>query len=97
VAFQAFDGARRKNQHAVLRLAAQDLLPGESDDIELVEGKSLREGGAGRVANRQADAVSAYPVAIGNAHARRGAVPGEHDVTAEIDLREIRQLAVGSL
>src|SRR6266511_3797753 len=35
VAFQAFDGARGEDQHAVRRLAAERLLPGESDDIEL--------------------------------------------------------------
>ena len=37
VGLEPLDGARRKDQHAVLRLAAQHLLPGEGDDIELVE------------------------------------------------------------
>src|SRR5262245_49483228 len=43
VAFQALDCARRQDQHAVRRLAAQGLLPGEGDDIELRPIESLRE------------------------------------------------------
>ena len=38
VALQPRDRARRQDQHAVRRLAAERLLPGEGDDIELVEG-----------------------------------------------------------
>jgi hypothetical protein len=37
VALEPLDGARRQDQHAVRGLAAQHLLPGEGDDIELVE------------------------------------------------------------
>ena len=37
------------------------------------------------------------PVAIGNAHAGGGAVPGEHHVAVEIELGKIGQLAVGAL
>ena len=46
VALQPLDRARREDQHAVRRLAAQRLLPGEGDDIELGPVELLREGGA---------------------------------------------------
>ena len=59
VGLKPLDGARREHDHAVLRLAAEHLLPGEGHDIELVERQRLREGGAGRVADRQAGAVRA--------------------------------------
>ena len=81
----------------MLRLAAEHLLPGEGDDIELVEGKRLREGGAGGVADREPGSICRDPVAVGHAHAGSRAVPGEDDVAAEIDLREIRERAVGRL
>ena len=75
-------------------LAAQNLLPGEGDDIELGEIEVLREGGRGRVADGQALAVGGDDIAIGDADARGGAVPGEDDVAVEIDLGEIDELAV---
>ena len=40
VALQPLDGARRQDQHAVRALAAQHLLPGEGDDIELVRNRA---------------------------------------------------------
>ena len=92
---EPLDGARREDEHAVLRLAAQHLLPGEGDDIELVEGKRLREGGAGRVADREPCPVRRNPVAVRHAHAGCRAVPGEDHIAGEIDLREIGQLAIG--
>ncbi len=94
---QPLDGARRQRQHAVRRLAAQHLLPGPGHDIELVPRQRHREGGRGGVADRQALAVGGDPVAVGNAHARGGAVPGEHHVACEIDRGEVGQLAVGRL
>src|SRR6516225_6496872 len=45
VAFQALDRARRQDQHPVRRLAAQRLLPGEGDGIELRPIEFLREAG----------------------------------------------------
>ena len=70
VALQPLDGARRQDQHAVRALAAQHLLPGEGDDIELREVELLREGGRGRVADGQALAVGRDAVAR-SARARR--------------------------
>ena len=90
VAFQPLDGARRQDQHAVRALAAQHLLPGEGDDIELVEIEVLREGGRGRVADGQALAVGRNEVGVRHAHARGRAVPGEDHVAVEIDLRRDR-------
>ena len=95
VGLQALGGARRKDQHAVLRLAAQHLLPGEGDDIELVEGKRLRKGGARRVADRQARAIRRDPVAVRHPHAGGRAVPGEDHVAREIDCRQVGQFAIG--
>lgn len=75
-------------------LAAQHLLPGESDDIEFFEVEPLRECGGSRIADGQALAVRGNEIAVRHANARRGAVPGEHHIAVEIDLGEIRQLAV---
>ena len=47
---EPLDGARRQHQHAMGRLAAQHLLPGEGDDIELGEVEPLGKGGGGGVA-----------------------------------------------
>ncbi|MNS82080.1 hypothetical protein D3C72_1158150 [compost metagenome] len=75
-------------------LAAQNLLPGEGDDVEFSKVHVLREGRRGRVADGQALTVGRDEVGIGNANARGGAVPGEDDVTVEIDFGEIRQQTV---
>ena len=61
----------------------------------LSQASVLREGGRGRVADRQPFAVGGDPVAVRHAHAGGRAVPGEDDVALEIDLGEIGQLAVG--
>ncbi len=63
----------------------------------LCEIKLLREGGRGGVADGQALAVGRDPVAVRHAHARRGAVPGEDHVAVEVDLGQVRQIAVASL
>ena len=70
VALQPRDRARRENQHAVRRFAAQRLLPGEGDHIELGPGQILGEAGAGGVADREALAVGGDEVAV-RARARR--------------------------
>ena len=75
-------------------LAAQHLLPGPGHDIELLPGQVHREGRGGRITNRQALAIPLDPIAIGDTHARGGAVPGEDDVAHGIDLGQIRQRAV---
>ena len=80
VALEPRHRARRQHQHAVRGLAAQRLLPGERHHIELWPVERLRERRRGRVADREAFAVGADPVGIGDAHARGGAVPGEDDV-----------------
>ncbi len=73
---------------------AQHLLPGEGEHIHLVPGNVLREHGRGRIDESKAFAVRGNPIAVGHAHARRGAVPGEKHVAAEIDLGQVGQLAV---
>ena len=97
VALQACDGARREDQHAVRGFAAEHLLPGEGEDIDLVPGDLLRKHGRGRIDERKPFAICGNPVAVGHAHARGGAVPGEEHVAAEIDLGEVGQLAVVGL
>ncbi len=49
VALEALDGTRAQGQHAVLRLAAQHLLPGPGDHIELRPGQVpwAEDGGGG--------------------------------------------------
>ena len=79
------------------RLAADRLLPGESDHIELVPIERLGERSRGRVADRQSAAVGGDPIGIGDAHARGGAVPGEHDVGRRIGPGEIGEFAVSGL
>src|SRR3546814_7012589 len=54
IAFQPFDSARTKDQHAMCAFAAHDLLPGEGDDIQLVPGQVHREHGGGRIGDHQA-------------------------------------------
>ena len=78
-------------------LAAEHLLPGEGDDIELGPVEMLREGGRGGVADRQTLAIRRNEVAIGHAHARRGAVPGEDDIAVEIDALQVRKRPIGCL
>ena len=79
------------------RLAAQRLLPGEGDDIELGEVELLREGSRRRVADRQALAVGSDPVGVRHAHAGGRAVPGEDDVIVAIHFREVGEFAVAAL
>ncbi|MEH2475460.1 hypothetical protein V1284_006904 [Nitrobacteraceae bacterium AZCC 2299] len=78
-------------------LAAQRLLPGEGDDIELGPVERLRERRRGGVANRQAFTIGLDPVGIGHAHAGGGAVPGEDDVGSRIGLAEIRDFAIAGM
>jgi hypothetical protein len=81
----------------VRALAAQRLLPGESDDIELGPVQLLRERRRGGVADSQTFAVGRDPVAVRHAHAGGGAVPGEDHVGLEIDFGKIGQFAVRRL
>ena len=74
--------------------AAQRLLPAEGRDIDLVPVDVVGEHRAGRVGEAQALAVVRNPVAVGNAHARGGAVPGEQHVVRPVDLAEVGKLAV---
>jgi len=75
-------------------LAAQHLLPGPGDDIELVPGQRHGEGSRRGIADGEPLPVGRNPVAIGNAHARSRAVPGEHHVAGEIHRAEIGQPTV---
>ena len=89
--------ARAQDDDAVPRFSAKRLLPGERRDVELGPVEGLGEGGGRRVAERQPLAVGRDPVGVGDAHSRGRAVPGEHDVVVEVDLRKVRQLAIGRL
>jgi hypothetical protein len=95
MALQTLHGAKRKDQHAMLRFAAQHLLPGEGRDIELGPVDLLREYRGGRIADGETFAVARDPISIRDADARCGAVPGKNNVAIEIDLAEVRQLAIG--
>ncbi len=75
-------------------LAAQHLLPGEGDDVELGEIEVLREGGRSGVADRQALAAGRDEVGVRHAHARGRAVPGEDHVTVEIDRGKVGKKAI---
>ena len=77
--------------------AAQHLLPGERDDIQLVPGQIHRKSGAGGVADGQAFAVGGNPIAIGHLHAAGGAVPHKHRVMGGIVLAEIGDFAIRRL
>jgi hypothetical protein len=94
IAEESRRSARRKNQHAMSRLAAKHFLPGESDDIELRPIESLGKGGGSCIADRQPPAVGGDPIAIGDTHARRRSIPGENDIIVEIDGLEIDDLAI---
>src|ERR1700676_3001486 len=76
-------------------LSAERLLPGEGGGIELRPIERLRECGRRRVADGKSGAIGRDPVGIGHPHARRRAVPGEHDIACRIDRAEIGQLAIG--
>ena len=54
----------------------------------------LRESGGRRVANRQALAVRRNEIGVRDAHARGRAVPGENDITAEVDFCQVGQFAI---
>src|SRR5512136_3128084 len=95
MAFESFDRARRENQHAMRRLAAENLLPAEGRRIQFREIEILREGGGRRVTDGEALSVGRDEVGIGHSNAGGRAVPGKDEIIAEIELREIRQLAVG--
>ena len=97
VGFQPLHRAGGKDQHPVRGLAAQHLLPGEGGHVELVPGQVLREGRRGRVADRQAATACGDRVARGHAHARCGAVPGEHHVALPVERAEVHDLAIGRL
>ena len=79
------------------RLAAKRLLPGEGHDIEPVPRQRLREGGRGRVADRQAPAIGGDRGRWRDADARGRAVPGEDHVMVEVHVGEIDDAAVGRL
>ena len=78
-------------------LTAQNLLPGEGRYIELVPRHVISKHGGGRIVEGQSFAVVRDPVAIGNARTRGGSVPGEDDVIAEIDRRQIGNFAIGRI
>jgi hypothetical protein len=76
---------------------AQRLLPGEGGDIDLRPIDRLGEDGGRGIGKGEPAALQGNPVAVGHAHARRGAVPGEQHIALEIDALEVGQLAVLSL
>src|SRR5580658_2079213 len=94
VALEPRHGPRAQRQHAMGSLAAQHLLPGPGDDVELIPGKRHGEGGRGRVADRETLAVRLDPVAVRHTDAGGGAVPGEDDIAVSVDFGEVRNLSV---
>ena len=90
---EPLDRARAQDQHAVLRLAAQHLLPGPADHIELGPWQIHGKGGRGRIAQGESLAVVLDPAAVRDAHPRGGAVPAEHHVAVAIDLSKVGQLS----
>ena len=93
VALQALDRARRQDEHPVGRLAAENLLPGIGDHIELRPIQALRENARSRVANGEALPVRRDPVGVRHPHARCGSVPGKDDVASRN--RPWRDRAIG--
>ena len=79
------------------RLAAQRLLPGERHDIELGPVELLGKRRRGGVADGETFAGRGYPVGIGDADARGGAVPGEDDVGGGIGLAQVRDFAIAGM
>ncbi|MBU2168351.1 MAG: SOS response-associated peptidase family protein, partial [Alphaproteobacteria bacterium] len=86
--------AGAEDQHAVSTLAAEHFLPAESRDVDLVPWQVVSEHGAGRVGEGQAFADVGDPVAVRNAHAAGGAVPGEQHVVRPVDGAQVGELAV---
>jgi len=94
--FRAVPRRAARDQHAVRRLAAQRLLPGEvttSSFGSRAAGQKWRRwhrrwSGRG---DRRRSSRHSHP------HPRGRAVPGEHDVARRVDFREIRQLAIGAV
>ena len=74
--------------------AAQHLLPGPGDLVQLVPRNVHGEDRRGGVADREPGAVGGDPVAVGNPHAGGGSVPGEDHVSGPVHLPEIGKLAV---
>ena len=75
-------------------LATERLLPGEGGDIDLVPVDVLGERARGSIGEGQTFAVGGNPVAIGDADAARGSVPGEQNVGRPVDLAQIGKLAI---
>ena len=74
--------------------------PSASDQVttsSLSQRQLHREHRRGGVAEGEAAALARDPVAVRDAHARGGAVPGEDHVVVEVDRGEIGQLAVVGL
>ena len=76
------------------RFPAQRLLPGPGDDIELVPRQIHGKGRRRRIANHQPLPVGSDEIRIRQPHARRGAVPGEHQIMRRINLGQVGQLAI---
>ena len=72
----------------------QHLLPGISDHIELGPRHRHREHRARGIGNAEASAIIGDPVTVRDPDARRGAIPGKHNVGCPIDRSQIGQFAV---
>ena len=94
VGFEAFDGPRAEDDHAVGGFAAHHFLPGPGDDIEFAVVEVHGEDGGGGVAEDKSFALLRDPVEVGDADAGGGAVVGEDDVVIEIDGTEVGKFSV---
>ena len=94
VGFEAFDGPRAEDDHAVGGFAAHYFLPGPGDDIEFAVVEVHGEDGGGGVAEDESFALLRDPVEVGDADAGGGAVVGEDDVVIEINGTEVGKFSV---
>src|SRR5262249_15266181 len=89
ISLQSFDRARRQYQHAMRRLAAERLLPGESGRVELVPLAPLAKGGSSRIANRKALPIGRAPIILRIPHVRENTVRGKDAAEFEIGARKV--------
>jgi len=94
VVLKPLDRTRTKDQHAMTAFATEHFLPAEGRDVDLVPREVIGEHRARRVGKAQPFAVVGDPVAVRDADARSGAVPGEEHVVRPVDLGEVGYLAV---
>ncbi len=92
--FQPLHGPRAQDQHAVRRLAPQHFLPAVGDHIQFRPWQWHGKNRGGGIADRQAGAGIADPVAIRHPDAGCRSVPGKHHVVRRVGLPQIGQFTI---